>query len=191
MSFEGYYQVICQNGHYYETPYDYGFGEDDHLKCHICGADEAWHSIVDVTNGLDENSGVVEVTILEPEQRCVCPLCERDHIAREAIYQIPGRVETRDDMWVLAIDQHDQWRLLPRRNNPIYTALHFIGGKISDFDLVPIVFFDEYINRMSNIMSFEEDEDWKNEMMRIFEIAKRLYDDDIYQEVEHIFKFNN
>ena len=53
MSFEGYYQVLCKNGHYstcdcytLHTP-----GSSDDWRCSICGEECAWWNIVDETNG--------------------------------------------------------------------------------------------------------------------------------------------
>ena len=48
MSFEGYYQLICRNGHYmcydvYDCP--------ENTRCDICNAEIVWKHIVDLTNG--------------------------------------------------------------------------------------------------------------------------------------------
>lgn len=69
MSFEGYYQIVCSNGHegecgcYYNPvfepkeldPSGEGFpspyGEERLWKCPVCGELAAWWNLVDVTNG--------------------------------------------------------------------------------------------------------------------------------------------
>ena len=50
MSYEGYDQVLCENGHYHT--YDcYDFWEAEGWNCPTCGAKAAWSNMVDVTNG--------------------------------------------------------------------------------------------------------------------------------------------
>ncbi len=52
MSFEGYTQKICENGHYHT--YDVYEYEDG--KCPICESGWKWSNLVDLTNGsYDEN----------------------------------------------------------------------------------------------------------------------------------------
>lgn len=60
MSFEGYYQNICKNGHesfrglwdgdFYDGSYD-----DSELTCKECGAKLRYTRLIDTTNGIDEN----------------------------------------------------------------------------------------------------------------------------------------
>jgi hypothetical protein len=50
MSFEGYYQLICENGHYQTEDVNH-FQEHIHtLRCDACCAPFAWNNIVDDTN---------------------------------------------------------------------------------------------------------------------------------------------
>ena len=57
MSYEGYYQIICKQGHYHTCDcYDYPdftseLSGQEPWKCGICGASAAWYNSVDVTNG--------------------------------------------------------------------------------------------------------------------------------------------
>lgn len=60
MSFEGYYQHICQNGHYGTEPYDYA-GDAPPWKCDECGAESAWCNRVDDTNC--DNCGYIEPVV--------------------------------------------------------------------------------------------------------------------------------
>jgi len=87
MSYEGYDQVLCENGHYYT--YDcWEFWEPNGWECPTCGAKAAWSNSVDITNGswemdddgetlFDEEGrpiridGYVELEVLE-ECRCEC-----------------------------------------------------------------------------------------------------------------------
>ena len=48
MSFEGYYQLICEKGHYY-TEGLYGLEED--TPCPFCKSKSVWWNLVDITNG--------------------------------------------------------------------------------------------------------------------------------------------
>jgi len=114
MSFEGYYQILCSNGHEtcvdcYDHPH-FGKEETDEFgtrypwKCH-CGANATWWNLVDVTNGSSCTAcdGVEEcewcmdgrvdgcVTLEEkaPSKRCKCNKCGNSHLAEEATYKVP------------------------------------------------------------------------------------------------------
>jgi len=48
MSYEGYVELLCKNGHYWtEDAYDCTEG-----VCHKCGEHFTWHHLVDETNGI-------------------------------------------------------------------------------------------------------------------------------------------
>ena len=61
MSFEGYYQVICKNGHYnlvdcfqyprFEEKNKETVFEGELYKCPLCEALAAWYNLVNTTNG--------------------------------------------------------------------------------------------------------------------------------------------
>lgn len=83
MSFEGYWQCVCEVGHESTSPYCYGecreVSDDcpacypDEWRCPDCGASLAWHNRVDDTNcdawgyrplkqvGADEHGDVFEI----------------------------------------------------------------------------------------------------------------------------------
>ena len=66
MSFEGYNQLLCKKGHYFNLDvYDARDIED--IKCPVCKENVAWYNIVDVTNGSYEGKvridGYIELKI--------------------------------------------------------------------------------------------------------------------------------
>ena len=119
MSFEGYYQILCRNGHEssadcYENPY---FGEEitDEFGTRYpwacwCGAKAAWWNLVDETNGSycdDCNSeceedvegcewctngridGYIELEVKTQAEYCTCKDCGNTHHKQEKTYKIP------------------------------------------------------------------------------------------------------
>jgi len=110
MSFEGYYQILCRNGHEseadcYEDPnfdgpervsfYD-GGEEFDHplWRCHSCNEVAAWWNLVDITNGSyydDERiDGYVELEYATTPEMCTCA-CGHTHAkgGELSTYRIP------------------------------------------------------------------------------------------------------
>jgi hypothetical protein len=63
MSYEGYIQQVCPNGHYLEVDC-YAADLDDEKSCPHCGEEWAWENSVDTTNG--EHQGRIEPTQLTP-----------------------------------------------------------------------------------------------------------------------------
>ena len=61
MSYEGYYQIICENGHYSCVSESYG---EHPITCHECNAEPKWTNAVDETNCYDD--GFIFRTDLEP-----------------------------------------------------------------------------------------------------------------------------
>jgi hypothetical protein len=89
MSYEGYEQCLCANGHYYCGD-DIMFEGDP--PCPHCQAPCAWTNEVDETNGppqglIDMGALVVEAEVLE-----VCSLGHQ-HVTRQAVYRIPSEEE--------------------------------------------------------------------------------------------------
>ena len=104
MSFEGYYQILCRNGHAceadcYDDPnfngpekvsYVEGGEEFDHplWRCCICNEVAAWWNLVDITNGsyyTDPGTGVeeridgfVEFELSTAPDMCICS-CGHTH----------------------------------------------------------------------------------------------------------------
>jgi len=84
MGFQGYYQLICIRGHYFER--DCGRCDTEVQRCPICYSKVVWWNLVDTTN----NEGrPIELEILVPELRRACHTCCHVSISRHAIYDIP------------------------------------------------------------------------------------------------------
>jgi len=75
MSFEGFYQKLCKNGHYWCTDV---YVND--RKCPICKETQVWSNLVDETN---ETVGFVQLVL---ENIKSCPKC--GHVM-ETKYKIP------------------------------------------------------------------------------------------------------
>ena len=93
MSYEGYDQVLCENGHYHT--YDcWEFWTSEGWVCPNCGAKAVWSNMVDVTNGSwDEETheridGFVELQLLD---ECKCGHCG-------SILEVRYKIPTEEDM---------------------------------------------------------------------------------------------
>ena len=95
MSYEGYTQLLCANGHNEEI--DCYSDPDDQCSC---GAAWIWWNAVDTTNGSFDIDGTgketpvridgfVSLVEKEPNQLCVCLGCNNVHIRKSATYQLP------------------------------------------------------------------------------------------------------
>lgn len=88
MSFEGYYQVLCENGHLYLLDI---WDEDITLntyKCKFCGAKKAFSHTVDQTN--DEGIKVIfEIDV--PAKFEECHTCGHKKIIELNRYKIPTK----------------------------------------------------------------------------------------------------
>ena len=95
MSFEGYYQVLCENGHY--TAFDV-FDEPEKQECGICGASRAWENLVDQTNGsYDDDSvtridGHVDLEMVNDGVLDRCVTCGQPTAVEPPKYRIPEKV---------------------------------------------------------------------------------------------------
>lgn len=99
MSYEGYEQCICKNGHYFERDCY------DDSNCHVCHHDAAWANGVDTTNG--DDSGYIPVDklrklyLVSPVKVEVCNL-GHSHVTSPEVFLIPdenvtGTLRTYDD----------------------------------------------------------------------------------------------
>jgi hypothetical protein len=94
MSYEGYYQVICKNGHA-ENVDCYDFNKELH-KCNVCGSAIVWSNLVNVTNGSwDEEGnridGFIELELDKgyKDKWCECSKCKNKHLISTPTYRIP------------------------------------------------------------------------------------------------------
>lgn len=89
MSFEGYYQILCKNGHQWVADC-YAFDDEEPAICSECGEMEAWRNLVDVTNGsYDENHVRIDGYIdLETAFVRKCGMCGT---VMERRYKIPEK----------------------------------------------------------------------------------------------------
>ena len=96
MSFEGYYQILCKNGHLYiQDVYEYE-QDDEPWKCPDCGEGKAWIHTVDQTNGSDPQTGEgmpFKLKVKTPQQVKVCTKCSAATVLRSTTYEIPEEEE--------------------------------------------------------------------------------------------------
>lgn len=101
MSFEGYYQILCKNGHY-DTVDCYMF-ENLEWECEICKEKVDWLNQVDLTNGSWDDKGrridgYVELQVKYQPHECTCSVCGNKHEVGPITYFVPiGSVEAIDD----------------------------------------------------------------------------------------------
>ncbi len=92
MSYEGYSQNICENGHRFDSAENY---YTESLKCPYCDKSTAWSNAVDQTNCYDEGYiSDTDLTQITPEIQEKCNLgCF--HITSRATYVIPSEEERK------------------------------------------------------------------------------------------------
>ena len=108
MSYSGYQQILCKNGHYhtyncYEWDYGGFGGAEEGWQCPICGEGVAWDNSVDVTNGCfcedgctgceycdhGRIDGYFDLEIDKEAVKCTCESCGHVHVVEPARYKIP------------------------------------------------------------------------------------------------------
>jgi len=98
MSFEGYYRLLCEDGHLSERDvYDTEFywqGKETKETCH-CGKPFVWENTVDETNGVDKELGYCPgnypLEILEEAKYETCEHCQTTKIVEPIRYKIPSK----------------------------------------------------------------------------------------------------
>jgi len=93
MSFEGYTQRICKNGHYYEADV-----YQTEQSCPHCKAEAAWENLVDQTNcedaGLISRDQIIAMLLDKGPVLCRCE-CGHSHTKEQAVFKIPTPEEVQ------------------------------------------------------------------------------------------------
>lgn len=114
MSYEGYVQCLCKNGHYFEEDERYDFAEvrSEYGICGICNSEIIWTNHVDDTNcdqwGAIPFDEFKKNFLLTPEKRETCNL-GHVHLSA-ATYRIPTMEETKK--FQSRLDNEGEWELL-------------------------------------------------------------------------------
>lgn len=95
MSYEGYTQNLCENGHRFSSPDHLWFGNG--TLCPFCNEKVCWNNSVDQTNF--EDVGYISDEdwsrfLLTPEETQVCNL-GHTHITKHATYLVPTEEQCR------------------------------------------------------------------------------------------------
>jgi len=86
MSYEGYEQVLCENGHYNEI--DSRVQDPEEYSCPFCGAGIAWFNCVDQTNS-DGSEYHIELDIKVESVYETCDKCGSTKLIKPAVFIIP------------------------------------------------------------------------------------------------------
>lgn len=94
MSYSGYYQILCKNGHY-DSIDCYEFYMNDGLEeyeCPICNEKCAWWNLVDTTNDCyEEDDTSIKLELNTPAKYEMCIHCGISRIVKEETYKIPEK----------------------------------------------------------------------------------------------------
>jgi len=93
MGYEGYSQFWCKNGHHWTVDCNLLIWKDEKEKCPICGEEEVFENMVNVTNGsYDEETGEridgFRKLKIKSETSGKCSACGKKHIC-DITYEIP------------------------------------------------------------------------------------------------------
>ena len=77
MSFEGYYQLICKNGHAYNAEL---YSSEEETPCPDCNEECIWWNLVDTTN---DSGNPVRLKLKSQKS------CDKCNSILEVIYEIP------------------------------------------------------------------------------------------------------
>ena len=91
MSYEGYEQHLCKNGHRFDID-AYWFGYDQIPTCDICGELSVFCNSIDDTNG--EEYGIIledgwKTLLIEKEKTETCSQCQHTEVIEPAKYRVP------------------------------------------------------------------------------------------------------
>lgn len=90
MSYEGYVQCLCKNGHYWDDPGEYS----ETSECPICKSTAKWWNSVDETNC--DSYGFIDMSVflIKKADEQVCNLGHTHYIDHDT-YRIPTFEETK------------------------------------------------------------------------------------------------
>lgn len=100
MSYEGYTQKLCSNGHYHTYSAFYVGEEDDNIVCPICSAKMVWSNEVDDTNGDEYGFINMKHLLIKEGSTVVRTFLHGDSWETfthtiHPVYRIPGKDEKR------------------------------------------------------------------------------------------------
>ena len=100
MSYEGFEQHICENGHLFEIGCSFSM-EDEEVFCPHCQKESVWYNMVDDTNC--DRMGVItpeefNKLLISPEKFETCSLNHR-HLISAATYKIPQKNDLKHFFW--------------------------------------------------------------------------------------------
>lgn len=102
MSYEGYSQFLCKNGHRWSVDcHELMYCElEDYPKCPKCGEPAVWENMVNLTNGSHDEDGnridgFVELEV-RAEMSGKCDCCGGTHVC-ERVYEVPAGDEDELD----------------------------------------------------------------------------------------------
>ena len=93
MRFEGFYQILCEEGHYHTYNI---FGsidpiDDPNWRCDICNKKISWWNLVDQTNGVaptKDDSTFVKLQIKGIDKE-LCSTCGHEHHISPTTHYVP------------------------------------------------------------------------------------------------------
>ncbi len=88
MSFEGFYQAICKNGHLFNFGVTYEWDEETKEVCPYCKEHVAWWNLVDDTN-CDRAGFIHKFEELTPTVFETCQCCGHSKRVKEPTFKIP------------------------------------------------------------------------------------------------------
>lgn len=102
MSWEGYAQVFCKNGHLHgnwdDTYFYSGDADATRSACPACGAPPGYENVVDDTNCDQQGiltDEVLKTLLISPEETATCSL-GHTHVTKAAVYRIPTKKEAKE-----------------------------------------------------------------------------------------------
>ena len=110
MSYEGYTQHLCLNGHQW---FANAYAEND--ECPYCSENSIWQHEIDETNGTDEedqNTFEIKLDVYQKEKYSVCQCCGNETITEQIRYWIPFEFKSKNGTILqLKVVRNGDWEL--------------------------------------------------------------------------------